>query len=383
VIAVAVALAGAGEGDGRKSETPERERTGSIQGRMMSDTVHARRVETRAGRRDEVGRYGTAWGPGVLMALSLLVAGCQGDRVQSVLHPVSPASHAIATLWWVLLAVCGIYTAGTFALFFYAIFRPKQEQAAPSDGNLFILMGGVFLPFVILLALLIYSTHATTHLQTPETGLTIRVVGHRFWWEVEYPEYGIMNANEIHIPVGEPVRLELRSGDVIHSFWVPQLHGKIDMFPDLTTHFWIQADRAGIYRGQCAEFCGVQHARMAFHVIAMPPEEFAAWVAEKQQPRPDPDAAVFQRGHPVFVRHRCVACHAIRDTDAVARAGPDLTHIGSRRMLGAATRLNTRENMRDWLADPNRIKPGVLMPPTENISEEEIEALVDYMLSLK
>ncbi|TVS10330.1 MAG: cytochrome c oxidase subunit II [Planctomycetaceae bacterium] len=352
--------------------------------RIMPDTADTRWVRTRTERQRDRGNFrGVAWGVGFCVVLALLMTGCQGDRVQSALHPAGPAAQTIATLWWVLLAVCGIYTVGTFALFFYAIFRPKQEHAAPHGGNRFILTGGVFLPFVVLLGLLLYSVQATTQLQTPEAGLTIRVVGHRFWWEVEYPEYGIVNANELHIPVGEPVHLELTSGDVIHSFWVPQLHGKMDMFPDLTTHLWLQADKEGVYRGQCAEFCGVQHARMAFHVFAKPPKEFAAWVAEKQQSRPDPDAEVFQRGHQVFMRHGCAACHAIRDTEAVARAGPDLTLMGSRRMLGAATLINTSENMRDWLEDPNRFKPGVLMPPTEDISEEEIEALVDYMQSLK
>ena len=355
--------------------------------RMMLDAVHARWARTWAGLRREGGNLrGIPRGVGgwmVLALLALLVTGCQGERAQSALHPAGPASQAITALWWVLLAVCGIYTAGTFALFFYAIFRPKQEQAAPYGGNLFILTGGVILPFFVLLGLLLYSVHATTRLQTPETGLTIRVVGHRFWWEVEYPEYGIVNANELHIPVGEPVRLELTSGDVVHSFWVPQLHGKVDMFPDLTTRLWLQADQEGVYRGQCAEFCGVQHARMAFHVFAKTPKEFAAWVAEKQQSRPDPDAEVFQRGHQVFMRHGCAACHSIRGTEAVARAAPNLTHVGSRRMLGAATLMNTPENLRDWLADPNRFKPGVLMPPTKDISEEETEALVDYLLSLK
>jgi cytochrome c oxidase subunit II len=350
----------------------------------MPDTVQTRFVNTRVDRlRQRVGRRRVALGAWAWVALPLLVAGCQGERVQSALHPAGPASQSIATLWWVLLAVCGIYTAGTFALFFYAIFRPKQEQAAPYGGYLFTLIGGVILPFVILLGLLLYSVQATTQLKMPETGLTIRVVGHRFWWQVEYPELGIVDANELHIPVGEPVRLELTSGDVIHSFWVPQLHGKMDAFPDLTTNFWLQADRPGVYRGQCAEFCGVQHALMAFNVVALPPQEFAAWVAERQRPRPDPDAEVFQRGHQVFRSHGCAACHAIRDTDAVARAGPDLTHLGSRLTLGAATRPNTRENLRVWLEDPNRIKPGVLMPPTKDISEDELETLMDYLLSLK
>jgi cytochrome c oxidase subunit II len=312
-----------------------------------------------------------------------MVTGCQGDRIQSALHPASPAAEAITLLWWVLLAVCGIYTVATFVLFFWAIFRPKQEGPAPYDGNRFIVIGGVALPFVILLGLLIYSVQSTAALRMPDTEWTIRVTGHRFWWQVEYPDLGIVTANQIHIPVGAPVRLELNSGDVIHSFWVPQLHGKMDMFPDLETLFWIQADRPGIYRGQCAEFCGVQHALMAFEVIALPPEEFAEWVAAKQSPRPDPEADVFQRGHQAFMRHGCAGCHAIRDTEAVARAGPDLTHMGSRRTLGAATRPHTPENMRQWLLNPEKIKPGVLMPPTENISDDDLEALVDYMLSLK
>ncbi len=355
-----------------------------MRGRMMSDAVQKRWGKALARWRGGGRSRAVAWVAGsFVVLLALLVTGCQGDRVQSSLHPAGPAAQTIATLWWVLLAVCGIYTVGTFALFFYAIFRPKQEESPQKTGNTFIMVGGVILPFFVLLGLLIYSVQATTNLRAPDTELTIRVVGYRFWWHVEYPDYGIVDANELYIPVGQPVRLELKSADVIHSFWVPQLAGKMDMFPDVDTELWIQADREGVYRGQCAEFCGVQHAKMAFEVIALPPKDFAAWVAEKQQSRPDQESEVFKQGHEVFMRHGCAGCHAIRDTNAVARAGPDLTLMGNRRMLGAATVKNTRENMRDWLENPNRVKPGVLMPPTEEISEEEIEALVDYMLSLK
>lgn len=215
----------------------------------------------------------------------------------------------------------------------------------------------------------------------------IRVIGHRWWWEVDYPDHQIVTANELVIPIGEPVGIELSSVDVIHSFWVPQLHGKMDMIPGRVTHFWMQADRPGIYRGQCAEYCGLQHAHMAFVVKALPPEQFVRWLESPgTTARPSPEQSPVRsieedRGHRLFLRHGCSVCHAIEGTPASGQAGPDLTRIAYRETLAAGTIDNTPKNLLRWLAAPQEVKPGAKMPATE-ATKEELEAIVTYLLSL-
>lgn len=322
------------------------------------------------------------WRAALVLLPLLLVAGCRGDRVQSSLHPSGPAAEAVARLWWVLLAILGIYSVAVFALTLVAIFRRQADEPTSSGGGrAFILVGGVILPAIILVPLLIYSVSATAALRMRDGGLTIRVVGHRWWWEVEYPEQNIVTANEIYIPVGEPVRLEMTASDVIHSFWVPQLHGKTDMLPDHVTVSWLQADRPGVYRGQCAEYCGTQHAHMAFEVIALPPEEFVAWLARNTATRREPLAPAARTGEQAFFQHGCAVCHAIQGTLAVGRAGPDLTLIGARKTLAAATLPNTGENLLAWIIDPQAFKPGVKMPPT-HAPVEDLELIVAYLQTL-
>jgi cytochrome c oxidase subunit 2 len=203
-----------------------------------------------------------------------------------------------------------------------------------------------------------------------------------WWWEVRYPEQDIVTANEIHIPAGEPVRLELASADVIHSFWVPRLNGKRDLIPGMENVFWIQADEPGVYRGQCGEYCGAQHANMAFHVIALPRDEFNAWLAARTKLPPQPATAAAQRGAQIFRTAGCVQCHAIRGTQASGNAGPDLTHLGSRGTIGAAMLPNTRGNLAAWIADPQAIKPGIKMPRTF-LAADDLQALVTYLEGLK
>jgi cytochrome c oxidase subunit II len=203
-----------------------------------------------------------------------------------------------------------------------------------------------------------------------------------WWWEVRYPEQSIIIANEIHIPAGEPVKLELASVDVIHSFWVPQLHGKRDMIPGIENVFTIQADEPGVYRGQCGEYCGTQHANMAFHVVAHPRDEFDAWRAERTKPRTEPATAEERRGFEVFMNAGCAQCHAVRGTQAKGNVGPDLTHLGSRRTIGAALLPNTRGNLAGWIADPQAIKPGVKMPRSY-LPADDLLDLVTYLESLQ
>jgi cytochrome c oxidase subunit II len=317
------------------------------------------------------------------VSLALLAAGCRGDRVQSMLHPAGDAAARVAWLWWLMFAVLAAVTVLVFTLLALAIWRARRPEP-PGGSTMFIVGGGIVMPTLVLVALQVFSIGTTVALRTPAEGMTIEVIGHQWWWEVNYPQQGIRTANELHIPVGEPVRLKVTAADVIHSFWVPQLNGKIDMVPDHVNLFWLQADRPGVYRGQCAEYCGLQHALMAFDVVALPRNEFDAWVARQVQPPPPPpptDPALL-RGQRAFFDYGCNTCHAIAGTDAVERIGPDLTHIGSRRTLGAGTIANTHGGLAGWVANPQPIKPGNLMPATY-IPPEDFHALVDYLRSLQ
>jgi cytochrome c oxidase subunit II len=319
----------------------------------------------------------------VLMAVSLLV-GCSGERTQSALHPAGPAAAEIAWLWWVMLAAFTAVFVLVVVLLLIAVFRKaRDEQAAPPLGRTrFVVAGGVVLPVVVVVPLLFLSLETSMALRTPREGRTVRVVGHQWWWEVRYPQEGIVTANEVHIPTGERVRLELASADVIHSFWVPQLGGKRDLIPGIENVFWVQADEPGVYRGQCAEYCGTQHAKMAFLVVALPPDEYQAWVSDRQRPRPAPQTPQQERGLQVFLEAGCANCHAVRGTPAAGQTGPDLTHIGGRRTLGAATIPNTHGNLAGWVSDPRPLKPGLKMPAAR-LAPDDLLALVAYLESLK
>jgi cytochrome c oxidase subunit II len=314
-------------------------------------------------------------------ALALLY-GCRGERNPSVLHPAGPAAESIAWLWWLLFGVCLAVLVIVTLLTIIAIFRPRiSSDRPPPLGNRFIIISGIILPAIILVVLLILSLSTSRALQMPQTAFTIRIIGHQWWWQVEYPEHDILTANEVHIPEGVAVRLELLAADVIHSFWVPNLQGKMDLLPEHPNHFWIKASRPGVYRGQCAEFCGLQHAKMALDLVVLPAEQFNDWVAQKQRPAAVP-ADVAGRGQEVFFRQNCHTCHAIRGTAAEGRIGPDLTHIGSRRSLGAGTLPNNRGSLGGWISNPQPLKPGNLMPATP-MPPDDLRALLDYLESLQ
>lgn len=332
------------------------------------------------------------------MSLAFLLStfpllGCTGEPAQSMVHPAGPAAAEIAHLWWLMLGVfTGVFVL-VIVLMLYAIWlRPAGSAAAvrakapPWGRTGFIVAGGVVLPLLVLTPLLVVSLVSSARLRMPENSLTIRVVGHMWWWEVRYPDSGLVTANEIYIPAGKPVRLELASADVIHSFWVPRLHGKRDMIPGVENVFWIQADEPGVFRGQCGEYCGTQHANMAFEVIALPPEQFDAWVATQSAPRHErqtaPPTPIAERGREIFLTAGCKQCHAIQGTGAAGNAGPDLTNLGSRRMIGGALLPNTRGNLAGWIADPQAIKPGVKMPRTY-LAAEDLQSLVAYLESLQ
>jgi cytochrome c oxidase subunit 2 len=253
----------------------------------------------------------------------------------------------------------------------------------PTTGHRWIWVGGVAVPTIVLVVVMVLTLAAmkAVSLIPPIDAVAIEVTGHQWWWEVTYPDLQVTTANEIHIPVGVPVEVTLRSEDVIHSFWVPALHGKLDALPDYSTTLVVQADEAGQYRGACAEFCGLQHAKMGLLVVATPLGQFERWVVGQQQPAPTPSGAA-QQGLEVFLSSDCVGCHTIRGTGADAGTGPDLTHLADRLTIGAGTLPNEPEFLAAWIRDPHASKEGVEMPAA-GLSDEELEALLSYLGSLR
>jgi cytochrome c oxidase subunit II len=245
---------------------------------------------------------------------------------------------------------------------------------------------GATVATLLAVLLLSFGTGRRLAATPPSDALQIRVTGRQWWWEVEYRDSvasrWATTANEIHVPVGRPVVFELRGGDVIHSFWVPNLGVKRDMIPGQETSIWFQADTPGVYRGQCAEFCGYQHAKMAFLVVAESPQRFAAWLDGQRDTARTPTDSLALRGQEVFLASSCVMCHAVGGTPAGSRIGPNLTHLASRRTIAAGTLPNTRGHLAGWIIDPQRIKPGVRMPPNA-VAPGDLQALLAYLESLR
>jgi cytochrome c oxidase subunit II len=322
----------------------------------------------------------------VCVLISLMLAACEG--MPSPLAPRGPGAARAADLWWLMLGIAVLIYIFVMGLLLWALFRRKQENSTPqtadNEGQGFILVNGVAMPAVVLAVLFILTLTTLSALAASarSTTLTIEVVGHQFWWEVNYPDHGVTTANEIHIPVGQPVQFKVKSNDVIHSFWVPELGGRMDMIPGRTNTTWLQADSPGEYRGQCTEFCGLQHANMHFLVIAQPADQFAAWLDAQKKPTPLPVEPLLLRGQQLFHGSACVYCHTIRGTNASSKLGPDLTHFASRRTLGAGVLPNNRGNLAGWIVDPQAIKPGNKMPPMY-LSGDELQAMLAYLESLR
>ena len=320
-----------------------------------------------------------------------LLAGCRRDL--SAVDPAGPQAERIADMTWYLTATGSAVFLVVVGFLLYAAWRGhrREENAAGPETERRLTLwvaGATGAAVVILLATLVFNLYTGRALATfaDPDALTIRVTGHQWWWQVDYqdPTYSrrLTTANEIHVPVGRKVRLEVRSGDVIHSFWAPNLHGKLDLIPGYSGTTSFRADRPGVYHGRCAEFCGLQHAKMDFLVIADPPERFAAWYEQQLRAAPAPADSVQQKGQQVFLSKQCAMCHAIRGTPANSHVGPDLTHLASRRTLAAGTLPNTRGHLAGWVLDPQKIKPGAKMPPNQ-LASDELHALLSYLQSLK
>jgi cytochrome c oxidase subunit 2 len=320
-----------------------------------------------------------AW-TGVALAAFLLTS-CSGS--QSALDTAGPAARRIEGLWWGLFVVAtAVWLVVVFLIVWALVLRRGLHVKPRRGGERFVIVAGAVVPTLILIGTYVATLGVMeANRNPPDTpGLAIEVVGHDWWWEVRYPDF--TTANEIHIPVGRSVHVELRTADVIHSFWVPPLTSKTDMIPNQANDLWLRADRAGEYRGQCAEYCGTQHAGMAFLVVAQPPAEFDAWLADMARPAETPSDALAARGQQVFEAAACASCHTIRGTTAAGDVGPELTHFGSRRSLGAGVAPNDPGWLGGWIANSQTVKPGNLMPP-QPLAPEDLNALIAYLETLE
>jgi cytochrome c oxidase subunit II len=288
-------------------------------------------------------------------------------------------------VWWILLAVAVFVCVVVIALALWAaVFRRRVKKVKQGNAQGFVLVLGVVIPGAILAAtfgLTVGSLASSSDPPTP-TEVTVEVTGHRWWWEVRYPEAGFTTANEIHVPTGTPVRLRLKTADVLHSFWVPELMPKVDLLPRRVNETWFSADSAGVYRGQCAEYCGLQHAHMAFRIVAEPQAEFDAWLERQSQDAIEATTELERQGREVMETSTCATCHTVRGTSADGTAGPDLTHVGSRDRLGAGAIPNDFGHMSGWVANSQTVKPGNAMPP-QQLSPDELRAVVTYLQSLE
>jgi cytochrome c oxidase subunit 2 len=304
--------------------------------------------------------------------------------LQSVLAPHGPQAGQIATLAWALFAFGSLVLGLVIAAIWLAMRgAPRIREVLARERTIILL--GLALPVValtILLACGAWLTRAQTG-HADET-LRIEVTGQQWWWRVVYDGAApIVSSNEIRIPVGQPVDFTLKAADVIHSFWVPSLGGKVDMIPGRTTHLRLTAERAGVYRGQCAEYCGGPHALMSFKLVAMPRDEYDAWLARLAGPRSVPSTDNERRGQLLFLAAGCGTCHAVRGTDAAGAIGPDLTHFAARGSVGIDTLPLTAENLDRFIRDGQHIKPGNRMPEFRIFSSAEQTALVSYLMSLQ
>ena len=307
--------------------------------------------------------------------------------VLRVFEPDSPQARAIFDLGIVCSIILGLIFIIVAGIIVYALmrFRWREGESDPNQlaGNKKVELVWTLVPCAIVVALFSLTAHTMTVSDPPPSATPdLIVIGHQWWWEARYPKSAVVVANEIHIPVGKAFSVRLDSADVLHEFWVPELARKITTVPGHPNHIWIEADRPGTYQGLCSEFCGTEHAWMRFLVVAEPQEQFDAWESDQLQVATIPTDGAAAKGFALFQSMSCVNCHAIKGTTANAQVGPDLTHFASRRQIGAGIADNTPENLRRWLADPHRVKPGVKMPDFK-FTDEQVTELAAYFETLK
>lgn len=304
----------------------------------------------------------------------------------SPLNPATTKAAASSNFYWFALTIATIIFVLVEGALIYAVirFRQRKSDEIPRQihGNNTLEIIWTIIPALTLIIIFIFMFRTMRAIAAvPPNALKVVVTGHQWWWEFEYPDLGIVTANELYVPEGQPISLELHSENVIHSFWVPRLSGKTDVIPGQTNTTWFMADEAGTYRGQCAELCGAQHANMNFLVVARPKAEFQQWV-EQQQQQPEPVTGLAADGEQTFLTGQCIACHTVEGTIAQGQIGPNLTHFASRSVMAGLVLENTPDNVKRWLTDTQAVKPHNLMV-INPLSQQEIDALVAYLTSLK
>jgi cytochrome c oxidase subunit II len=327
---------------------------------------------------------------GVLLAARVCVASPPGDHpIPSIFDPHSTNAKYVYHLSNFVLAITAVIFVAVFTLLVYVTVKFRQRVAdaerEPTQvyGSTQIELAWTVIPILIVVVLFLATArviHAIQDAPKPPAAVEVTVVGHQFWWEFRYPAFAVVTANELHIPVNTPTYLKLLSADTDHNFWIPQLAGKTDLIPNRVNEMWVEPQQTGLFLGQCAQYCGTQHAKMLLRVSVDSSEDFDAWVRAQKQPanQDEKEAA----GRRVFETTSCVNCHAVGGTNGTGRFGPDLTHLMSRRTLAAGAAENTHENLRLWIQNPDAIKPGSLMPAMK-LSDPDLDALVRYLETLR
>jgi cytochrome c oxidase subunit 2 len=309
-------------------------------------------------------------------------------HASNALDPQSPQARAIYDLGIISTIVFVLIFVAVTGAIVYAIFRFRGHEGEPDPkqfaGSEKVEIIWTVIPFLIVVFLFVLTLRGMNRADPPPApSPDLIVTGHQFWWEAQYPASGAVTANEIHIPVGKPLSVRLDSKDVLHEFWVPELARKMTTVPGQLNHIWLQADKPGVYIGTCSEFCGTQHAWMRILVVAEEPSKFEEWQRAQLQPSRTPTSDAAAKGLALFQTSTCMSCHAIGGvTGADSRVAPDLTHVASRRQLGAGILENTPANMRRWLKNPQHIKPGSLMPDF-NFTDQELDQLGEYLETLR
>ena len=315
----------------------------------------------------------------------------------SIFDPAATPAHSVFGLSMLVLSVTLSIFLVVAGLLLYAVIRFRQRptdsdrEPAQIYGSNQIELSWTVIPILIVVMLFLSATRVILETEAepkPASALDVTVIGHQFWWEYRYPKLGVVTANELHVPVSDPAKptptyLAMSSADTDHSFWVPRLAGKMDLIPNRLNTMWIDPQAPGLYLGQCAQYCGTQHAKMLLRVYAQSPEDFAAWVEQQQRPAGHDFSgnAAATEGQTVFMHSACINCHTVAGTVANGRFGPDLTHLASRDTIASGPVQNTPENLRQWIADPNSMKPGVLMP-SMHLNDHELDVITAYLTTL-
>lgn len=324
------------------------------------------------------------------MVLAAAVLSACAAHPETVLIPAGPVSRReLGLMGFGMWLMIGVFVAVCVPLVYALIrFRERRGQRGippQVEGNHTVELVWTIIPILICIVLVIPTIHDAFVLASPPAGsnpLVVDVVGHQWWWEFDYPGQGVVTADEMHIPVGRVIELKLTSADVLHSFWVPALAGKEDTVPGVTNTMWLKADAAGLYPGQCAEFCGTSHSLMRFDVVAQSPSAFTSWVSGMQHPNVTPATPAAQAGQQLFQQYQCGSCHTIDGTSNQGHIAPNLTNLGERQAIVGAALQNTPADIEQWIHDPQAIMPDTIMPAFSNLSQQQLADLAAYLEGL-